>query len=123
MKKSLVLLAIGLFFGSQAFAELPVSTGTPAMTFKAIQIENTAQLTKERVTPYRLFDKIVVTVFDPVVCGQNPVSPAFKITEKSLALSYDLTAAASGAKKRCALVSEFVVSNVPHGDLQVSFAA
>jgi hypothetical protein len=65
---------------------------------------------------------MVVTVFDPVVCGQQPVAPRFNFSDKHLTVGYDLTPSSAGAIKSCALVSEFVISNVPHGDFEVDFA-
>jgi hypothetical protein len=105
-----------------AMAELPASTGTPSLAFKAIEIQNTKEKLQEQVTPYRLFDKMVITVFDPVVCGQQPQAPKFKFTDNHLTIGYDLTVASNSDNKNCALVSEFIIQNAPHGDYEVSFA-
>ncbi len=122
MKKSAVMLGFVMLSATGVFAELPVSTGTPSLAFKSIQIDNPSEKLEHKVTPYRLFDKMVVTVYDPVICGQKPTSPAFKISENRLSLSYELVPSAAKTKAQCALVSEFVVSHVPHGDLAVAFA-
>ena len=122
MKKSAAMFGLVMLSVTSVFAELPVSTGTPSLAFKSIQIDNLSEKLEHRVTPYRLFDKMVVTVYDPVVCGQKPTSPAFKLSENRLSLSYAFAPAATNAKVQCALVSEFVISNVPHGDFAVSFA-
>ncbi|WP_342620793.1 hypothetical protein [Rhodoferax sp. GW822-FHT02A01] len=121
MKKTAILVGVALLSMS-AFAELPVSTGTPSLIFKAIQIENTKDKQQEVVTPYRLYDKLVVTVFDPVVCGQQPQAAKFKFTDNHLTVGYDLTPGPGGDSKNCALVSEFVIVNAPHGDFEVNFA-
>ena len=121
MKKMAILMGVTII-SMGAFAVLPVSTGTPSLAFKAIQLENIKDRQHEEVTPYRLFDKMVVTVFDPVVCGQKPVAAEFKFTDKHLTIGYDLTPSLAGDNKSCALVSEFVISNAPHGDFEVDFA-
>lgn len=121
MKKA-YLLSFGAASGfiALAFAELPTPGGPPSLEFRAIPIEG-APAPEHRVTPYRLFDKIVVTVWDPVACGQKPVNPAFSIQGDKLFLSYALSPADPKAKS-CTLVSEFDVSNAPHRDLEIQFA-
>jgi hypothetical protein len=121
MKKS-VLASFGLATGfvALAFAELPTPGGPPSLEFRTIPIEG-APVSEHRVTPYRLFDKMIVTVWDPVSCGQKPIGPAFSIQGQDLFLSYALSSAAADAKS-CTLVSEFDVSNVPHRDLTIHFA-
>ena len=121
MKKSTALLGVGLALSIVAFAELPESTGVPTLEFRAIPLEGGGGSSEHKVTPYRLFDKMVVTVWDPVACGQKALNPAFSIIEDKLFLSYSLTSAASSAKK-CTLVSEFDISNLPHRDIEVNFA-
>ena len=121
MKKSTALLGVGFALSIVVFAESPESTGVPTLEFRAIPLEGGGGSTEHKVTPYRLFDKMVVTVWDPVACGQKPVSPAFSIIEDKLFLSYSLTPAASSAKN-CTLVSEFDISNMPHRDIEVDFA-
>jgi hypothetical protein len=121
MKKVAIFFGIAML-SMGALAVLPVSTGNPSLTFKVIQLDNTKGSQQEEVTPYRLFDKMVVTVVDPVVCGQQPVAPRFEFTDNHLTIAYDLTASTAGANKSCALVSEFVISNAPHGDFEVDFS-
>lgn len=121
MKKALLLL-LGVVSGliTLAFAELPTPGGPARLEFRTIPVEGAPTL-DHKVTPYRLFDKMVVTVWDPIYCGQKPISPAFSIQGDKLMLSYALSPAPAEAK-RCTLVSEFDVFNVPHRDLEVHFA-
>jgi len=121
MKKSLVVLfgAVSGFI-ALAFAQLPGPGGPPSLEFRTIPIEDAPAL-EHKVTPYRLFDKMIVTVWDPVSCGQKPINPAFSIQDDGLFLSYGLSPAPSEAK-RCTLISEFDVLNVPHRDHVVHFA-
>jgi len=121
MKKSalLFLLPVSVVI-TFAFAQLPGPSGPPSLEFRTIPIEG-ASNSDHKVTPYRLFDKMIVTVWDPVICGQKPVNPAFSIQDDKLYLSYVLSPA-SAQGKRCTLVSEFGVSNIPHRDLVVHFA-
>jgi hypothetical protein len=119
MKKALFLGMISGFI-PLALAEMPVPGGRPRLEFRTIPVEGTPLL-EHKVTPYRLFDKVVVTVWDPIYCGQKPIDPAFSIKGNKLILRYALSPAAAEAK-RCTLVSEFDVFNVPHRDLEVDFA-
>ena len=120
--KTIIMLFCSALMATSALAELPASTGTPVLIFKAIQIENTKDKIQEEVTPYRLYDKMVVTVFDPVVCGQRPQTPKFAFVDDHLTVGYDLSPAPNAGRKSCALISEFVIENAPHGDFEVSFA-
>jgi hypothetical protein len=121
MKKALLVLCGGISGCiALAFAELPTPGGSPALEFRTIPIED-VPTSEHKVTPYRLMDKMIVTVWDPAFCGQKPVNPAFSIQGDDLYLSYALSAASSEAK-RCTLISEFDVLNVPHRDLVVHFA-
>lgn len=124
MKKLICFAAAGVLFSGIAFAQNmnSIPNGEPTMTYKVIQMDNPNGGNEHRVTPYRLLDKMVVTVYDPVVCGQKASNPKFKITPKALQLTYDLIPEKEEGKKNCALVSEFVISNVPHADLAVEFA-
>lgn len=121
MKKlHILLLGVASAFITIAFAEMPTPGGPPSMEFRTIPVEGTPIL-EHKVTPYRFYDKMIVTVWDPIKCGQKPVNPAFSIQDNKLFLSYALSPAQSGAKS-CTLVSEFDVLNVPHRDLEVQFA-
>ena len=121
MKKvHLLLFGVASAFIAIAFAEMPTPGGSPSMEFRTIPVEGTPLL-EHKVTPYRLFDKMVVTVWDPVQCGQKPVNPAFSIQGDKLYLSYALSPATVAAKT-CTLVSEFDILNVPHRDLEINFA-
>ena len=121
MKKTLlVLFGVVSAFIAVAFAELPTPGGTPSLEFRTIPIES-APVAEHRVTPYRLFDKMIVTVWDPVACGQKPINPEFSIQGDKLLLSYALSPAPSEVK-HCTLLSEFDVLNVPHRDLVIQFA-
>jgi hypothetical protein len=116
----LVLFGMASGFIALAFAELPTPGGSPTLEFRTIPIED-APTSEHKVTPYRLFDKMIITVWDPVSCGQKPVNPTFSIQGDNLFLSYALSPAPPEAK-RCTLISEFDVLNVPHRDLVVHFA-
>ena len=121
MKKThLLLFGVASAFIALAFAEMPTPGGPPRLEFRTIPIQGAPSL-EHQVTPYRLYDKMVVTVWDPVQCGQKPMNPTFSIQGNKLFLSYALSPAPAGAKS-CALVSEFDVLNVPHRDLEVHFA-
>jgi hypothetical protein len=121
MKKThLLLFGVVSAFIALAFAEMPTPGGPPSLEFHTIPVEG-APTSEHKVTPYRLFDKMVITVWDPIQCGQKPVNPAFSIQGNKLFLSYALSPAPAGAKS-CTLVSEFDVLNVPHRDLEVHFA-
>jgi hypothetical protein len=121
MKKTTLLLLGALSAPMlSTSAELPTPDGPPRLEFRTIPLES---LTKDErsVKPYRLYDKMVVTVWDPIACGQKPVDPKFSIDGDTLSVSYLLTPALSAAK-RCTLVSEFDVINAPHRNLKVRFA-
>jgi len=121
MKKThLLLLGVVSAFITLAFAEMPTPGGPPSLEFRTIPVEG-VPMSEHKVTPYRLYDKMVITVWDPIQCGQKPVNPAFSIQGDKLFLSYALSPALAGAKA-CTLVSEFDVLNVPHRDLEVNFA-
>ena len=121
MKRALlVLFGVVLGLTAWAFAELPTPGGPPRLEFHSIPIEGALTL-EHKVTPYRLFDKMIVTVSDPVSCGQKPMKPAFSIQGDKLLLSYSLSPASPDAK-HCTLISEFDVLNVPHRDLVIEFA-
>lgn len=119
-KASALLLVVTSAIITLAIAELPPPGGPPNLEFRTIPVEGAPNL-EHKVTPYRIFDKMIVTVWDPIYCGQKPTNPAFSIQGDKLLLSYDLSSAPAGGK-RCTLVSEFDVTNVPHRDLEVHFA-
>jgi hypothetical protein len=112
-----VIISTGMTLG---YAEQPTPGGSPRLEFHTIPVEG-ASNTEHKVTPYRLQDRMVVTVWDPIACGQKPVDPTFLIEGNTLSLTYALTPAAAGAKS-CVLVSEFDVINAPHRDFNVRFA-
>jgi hypothetical protein len=121
MKHAAILTGIALL-SMGVFAQQPAAIGTPSLTFKAIKIDNAKDRQQEQVTPYRLYDKIVVTVFDPVACSQQPRAPKFKFADNHLTVGYELSPSSSADAKSCALVSEFIIENAPHGDFDVDFA-
>jgi hypothetical protein len=120
MKKALPLLVVIWASISSVCAEMPTPGGAPTLEFRTIPVEGVL-MPDHKVTPYRLFDKVVVTVWDPVSCGQKPLDPKFSIQGDKLFLSYDLTPPLPNAKQ-CTLVSEFDVLNAPHRDFEVHFA-
>lgn len=119
MNKKLFLFAAA----SVALAATAQNTNpsvAPRLEFRAIPFEG-APVLEHKVTPYRIFDKMIVTVWDPVACGQKPINPAFSIQGNKLYLSYSLTPAVANAKS-CTLLSQFDVHDVPHRELEVNFA-
>jgi len=120
--KSVRVSVVGLFaiFAAGVGAQVPTSTEKPNLVFRTIPIEG-ATSSMHMVTPYRLFDKLIVTVSDPVACGQHPLDPAVAIEGGRILLSYKLTPAGAVARQ-CTLVSEFDVSNVPRRDFEVGFS-
>jgi hypothetical protein len=92
----------------------------PRLAFRTIPMEGSTG-TEHKVTPYRLYDKLIVTVWDPVACGQQPSDATVSIKGNKVYLSYKLSSAQVGAKS-CTLMSEFDVSDVPNRDLEVHFA-
>jgi hypothetical protein len=120
MRTFAVMMGAALVASRVATAASPESTGAPSLDFRSIPLEASGQ-SEHRVVPYRLYDKFVVTVWDPVACGQKAINATFSIAGEKLMLGYSLTPASAGAG-RCTLVSEFDVSNVPHRDMEVHFA-
>jgi hypothetical protein len=99
----------------------PAPAGLPTLAFEEIQHPDTAGTGAHVVTPYRFYDKMIVGVQDPVVCGQKAVDPSFAIRDGKMYLRYGLTAAPAQGS-RCTLFSIFTVSNVPRQSLEVYFA-
>lgn len=120
MKKTLLVLAAAAAFVPPAIAEMAVPGGPPRMEFSTVPGSATAKLQHE-VLPYRIFDRMVITVNDPVYCGQDAANPRFSIEGNRLLLNYELTEPVH-REMRCLLVSQFVIANVPHRDLVVLFA-
>ena len=92
----------------------------PHLVFRVIPMQG-AFSSEHTVTPYRLYDRLIVTVMDPVTCGQRPLDAAVSIKGNTLFLSYALTDS-SGGSRSCTLVSEFEVMDAPNRDLEVNFA-
>lgn len=121
MKKSTLLLFGVLCVNSPwVHAEIPLVTGTPTMEFKTI-IPEGPSLKEHKVMPYRFYNRMIVSVWDPVACGQKATNPEFSISGNKLILSYSLSKAPENAKQ-CSLVSEFQIDNVPHKDLEINFS-
>ena len=119
MKKIFLLLGIASTLGAPAFAEIEVPGGAPRLEFTVLPAKAGTRL-EHKVKPYRIFDKMMISVEDPVYCGQEAVNPTFSIEGGKLLVNYDLTSPSSD--RRCLLVSQFNVSNVPHRNLNVHFA-
>jgi hypothetical protein len=117
---SLVLLAMLSAPLLASAGEIPAPGGAPHLAFRTVPIDGASSAGRS-VKPYRLHDKIIVTVREPVACGQKAVEPDFSLKGDTLSVSYVLTPAAADVK-RCTLVSEFAVLNAPHRDLKVRFA-
>jgi len=76
-----------------------------------------------QLLPYRIENRMMVVVHDPVVCGQVPDRPRFSIEKNQLTLQYDLTAAPTGEHERpCVAYSLFQIDNLPDRSLEVRFA-
>ncbi len=76
-----------------------------------------------QVLPYRIENRMMVVVHDPVACGQTPQRPRFSIQNDQLILQYDLTEAPAGGPQRsCVAYSMFQIDDVPDRSLKVSFA-
>ncbi|MDE1950295.1 MAG: hypothetical protein KGL43_03320 [Burkholderiales bacterium] len=103
-----------------AAAESPEAGHGARLEFRTIPMER-AGGTEHLVMPYRLYDKLIVTVWDPIVCGQRPSEPSALVKGEKILIGYKLSAAGAAAKS-CTLVSEFTVSDLPKRDLEVHFA-
>jgi hypothetical protein len=103
-----------------AFADTPKDS--PKMTFRDVKAEPQMSAIKDKVTPYRSEELVLVIIKDTVLCGQKATNASFAIKGNEIALHYELTAAPSGATTKCTLASEFKIENVPHKDLTVSFS-
>ena len=118
--KSLVILYIGFTAATLASAQSSDPVSPPRLAFRTIPVEGVLS-NEHKVTPYRLNDMLIVTVWDPVACGQKPHDESVSIKGNSIFLSYSLSERREGAAA-CTLVSEFEVFNVPNRDLTVHFA-
>lgn len=119
MKKLALVLSTASALITPAIAETTPGSA-PRLEFTTIPGAIATKL-EHRVLPYRIFDRMVVTVEDPIYCGQEALNPRFSIEGSSLLLSYELSATWQ-MEKNCMLVSQFTVFDVPHRDLAVRFA-
>lgn len=103
-----------------AHAEIPISNGTPVLEFQTIS-HNAPPLKEHKILPYRFYNKVIVSVWDPIACGQKATNAEFIIQDNKLILRYSLSTASDHAKQ-CTLVSEFQIDNAPHKDLEINFA-
>ena len=104
-------------FASAQAADAP---SRPQLVFRVIPMQGVYS-TEHAVTPYRLYDRLIVTVWDPVTCGQRPRDAAVSIQGDTVFLSYALSDSSGGAKS-CTLVSEFEVLGAPNRELEVKFS-
>ena len=118
--RNLLVFSAGIVAATLAVPQSTDSMGQPRLAFRTIPIEGVPS-TEHKVTPYRLYDKLIVTVWDPVTCGQKPHDAAVSIKGSTVFLSYMLSDA-KGEAKACTLVSEFEVTDVPNRDLEIQFA-
>jgi hypothetical protein len=120
--KSLDVLILAASVAASTFASAQGSDPErrPRLVFRVIPVQGVFSA-EHVVTPYRLYDRLLVTVRDPVTCGQRPRDPAVSIQGNTVFLSYALTDSSGGARS-CTLVSEFEVQDAPNRDLEVSFA-
>ena len=120
MKAGFVLIGTGLV---AAMATAAAADPQQTMKFTSIPITEKVGSGEHKIFPYRIEDKVVVTVQDPIACGQRPINPRFELKGNKLVLRYDLTKAPSGtAGGSCTAHSTFEIENMPHQDLEVSFA-
>ena len=109
-----------LFFGLAMLSKAAEPVQTPHLTFRTIPVEQ-ASNGEHKVMPYRMFDTLVVTVWDPISCGQRPSDESVQVKGDEIYLTYKLSAPPTEVQS-CTLVSEFVVSDLPNQDLNVHFA-
>ena len=120
MKTSILILPLIMIASAvPALAEIH-DVKAPTLEFQTIPFEST-RLKEHKVLPYRFYNKMIVSVWDPVLCGQKATDPKVAIQGNKLILNYSLTKAPQNAGE-CALVSEFQIDNVPNKDLEVYFA-
>jgi hypothetical protein len=123
MKPSKLLLAMAglLAVTGPAIAEDMASKTT--MKFTSIPIQEKLGEAAHKILPYRVDDRVVVIVVDPIMCGQEPINPRFTVKPGKISLRYDLTAAPAGSVlPNCTAHSTFDLDGVPNGDFQVEFA-
>ena len=118
MKK--IVLACGFACLTPAFADTQSTPTT--MKFDSIPVAEKIGAGEHKIYPYRSEDTVLVVVVDPIACGQKPVNPRFQIKGKRLLLRYDLTEAPAGKTSACTAHSTFLLTPVPHTELQVEFA-
>ena len=78
-----------------AVADTP--TESPKMTFRDVKGEPQMSALKDKVTPYRFEDMVLVIIKDTARCGQKPTNASFAIKGNQIALHYELTPAPPGA--------------------------
>jgi len=123
MKHSTLALAVASMSILAATASAADTAAPTTMTFTSIPIAEKLGEAAHRVLPYRIDDRVVVIVIDPIMCGQRPVNPSFSVKPGRIALHYDLTAAPVGSMQpNCTAHSTFDLDKVPNGDFEVQFA-
>jgi hypothetical protein len=120
MKTRLLMISLAVVSAS-ALADAPL--GPPTMKFTSIPVVEKVGAGEHKIFPYRIEDKLVVIVQDPIVCGQKPLNPKFELKGNRLTLLYELTKAPAGVSaSACTAHSTFEISNVPDRELEVAFA-
>ena len=123
MKPCYKILAIAAMGALQISAQAAENAGPTTMKFTSIPIAEKLGEAAHKILPYRIDDRVVVIVVDPIMCGQKPVNPSFAIKPGRIALHYDLTAAPAGSVlPNCTAHSTFDLDKVPNGDFEVQFA-
>jgi hypothetical protein len=122
MRASFVFVCVA-FAAATGSAAGDEARSTPAMKFSWIPMVERSGPGDRKIFSYRLEDRIVVLVQDPIVCGQKPINQAFELQGNKLFLRYELTNASPKASDPpCTAHSIFAIDGVPNQDLEISFA-
>jgi hypothetical protein len=117
---ALACVAFAAITGSAAADEVrPIL----AMKFTSIQMVEQAGAGALRISLYRMEDRVMILVQDPIVCGQRPINPTSELQGNQLRLRYDLTKAlAEASGPSCTAHSIFTIDGVLSRDLEIAFA-
>src|SRR5271165_733818 len=120
MKARILFISLAIV-PAAVFADPPA--GAPTLKFTSIPVVEKIGAGKHEVFPYRIEDKMVIIVVDPIACGQKPIDPKFNLKGNRLTLQYELTKApAQAGGPPCTAHSTFEINNIPDRELEVAFA-